>query len=101
MAFGIQRSELKAWKASVADGEIAYLTHFWYDSRFPDITTVTKVGCSDLTKLTQWCQKHQLNPKYIHLRPPFPHFDLMGRRQREILRQEEVWEQIDRFHLTD
>ncbi|GGH58875.1 hypothetical protein GCM10008014_31970 [Paenibacillus silvae] len=99
MAFGIKRQELAAWKEQVARGEIAYLTHYWLDSRFPGITSVTKVGCADLDRLEQWCREHSLDPHYIHRRQPFPHFDLMGRRQKEILKQEGLNEHIFRFHL--
>lgn len=38
-------------------GEIAFLTHYWYDERFPNAKTVTKVGCNDLNKLVQWGKK--------------------------------------------
>ncbi len=100
MAFGISRTELNEWKRRVARGEIAYLTHYWQDERFPGITTVTKVGCADMARLTAWCVQHGLNPRYIHARRPFPHFDLIGPRQREILRQERQWEQLERFRLT-
>jgi hypothetical protein len=99
MAFGIKRAELKQWKEAVTRGEIAFLTHYWYDERFPGITSVTKVGCSDLQRLTAWCLTHGLNPKYIHHRPPFPHYDLMGTKQREVLRKEQQWEQVTRFKL--
>lgn len=97
MAFGIKRHELEHWKAEVLRGEIAYLTHYWTDPRYPDIKTVTKVGCSDKERLTQWCVKHGLNPIYIHNRTPFPHFDLLGPRQAEILQQEGQWDQLRRF----
>ncbi|NGP58490.1 hypothetical protein L3476_25095 [Paenibacillus thiaminolyticus] len=100
MAFGISRTELNEWKRRVAGGEIAYLTHYWQDERFPGITTVTKVGCADMARLTAWCIEHGLNPLYIHARRPFPHFDLIGPRQREILRQEQQWDQLERFRLT-
>lgn len=99
MAFGINREELKAWKLAVTRGEIAFLTHYWLDPRFPGAKTVTKVGCSDLERLSTWCKQHDLNPKYIHHRPPFPHFDLLGPKQVEILRQEQLWDQIERFKL--
>ena len=99
MAFGINKSELNAWKEAVSRGEIAYLTHYWLDPRFPGIKTVTKVGCSDLELLETWCESHGLDPKYIHHRPPFPHFDLLGPKQREILEQEQLWEQLERFKL--
>lgn len=99
MAFGIKREELNRWKEAVTRGEIAYLTHYWLDPRFPGITTVTKVGCANVQRLERWCHDHGLNPRYIHHRPPFPHFDLMGRKQTEILRKERQWEQLARFKL--
>ncbi|USG63331.1 hypothetical protein NDK47_14160 [Brevibacillus ruminantium] len=99
MAFGITRAELSQWKQRVTRGEIAFLTHYWLDARFPGVTTVTKVGCADLLKLKAWCEQHSLNPAYIHQRPPFPHFDLIGPRQKEILIKEELWEHISRFRL--
>ncbi|WP_339260318.1 hypothetical protein MKY85_10375 [Paenibacillus sp. FSL R5-0749] len=99
MAFGIKRQELAAWKEQVARGEIAYLTHFWIDNRFPGITSVTKVGCADLERLECWCNDHGLDPRYIHQRQPFPHFDLMGRKQKEVLIQEGLTDHVVRFHL--
>lgn len=99
MAFGITRAELARWKEAVARGEVAFLTHYWFDPRFPDIKTVTKVGSSDLGRLTDWCVANGLNPDYIHHRPPFPHFDLIGPKQRDILRREGLWEQLARFKL--
>lgn len=99
MAFGVTREELNAWKRTVNQGKIAYLTHFWLEPRFPGIKTVTKVGCSDLTLLVEWCLEHDLDPKYIHQRSPFPHFDLIGPKQREILREEGLWDQLERFKM--
>lgn len=99
MAFGIKRQELAEWKKRVAQGELAYLTHYWIDSRFPGVKTVTKVGCSDLDRLEKWCREHGLDPQYIHRRQPFPHFDLLGRRQKEILLEEGLTEHIERFRL--
>ncbi|HEY4391196.1 MAG TPA: hypothetical protein VGN02_07580 [Paenibacillus sp.] len=99
MAFGVRREELDAWKKLVSQGEIAYLTHYWLDARFPGITTVTKVGCNDPDKLVAWCVKHGLDPRYIHNRSPFPHFDLIGPKQREILEEEQLWDQLQRFRL--
>nr|WP_275983742.1 hypothetical protein [Paenibacillus hamazuiensis] len=90
---------MNRWKEAVKRGEIAFLTHYWVDSRFPDIRTVTKVGCADLERLSAWCTEQGLNPAYIHRRPPFPHFDLMGSRQKEILQKERQWEQLKRFGL--
>jgi len=99
MAFGIRRSELQQWKAAVACGELAFLTHYWYDPRFPDMKTVTKVGCADLDKLTAWCTANGLNPRYIHHRRSFPHYDLMGAKQIEILRKELLYSHLERFHI--
>lgn len=99
MAFGIKRDEMERWKAAVARGEIAYLTHFWVDRRFPGIRTVTKVGCSDLAKLSRWCKVHGLNPRHIHARTEFPHYDLMGAKQREVLLKENQLEQLERFGM--
>ncbi|MED4753765.1 hypothetical protein [Brevibacillus choshinensis] len=101
MAFGITREELNQWKQAVTRGEIAYLTHYWLDPRFPDAKTVTKVGCANHTILVEWCVANGLNPAYIHERPPFPHFDLIGSKQMEILKKEGLWEQLERFHLLD
>lgn len=99
MAFGIRRHELQQWKEAVSRGEIAFLTHYWTDPRFPHVKTVTKVGCSDLMRLSEWCRGFGLNPAYIHHRPPFPHFDLLGPAQRVILAKEGQWAQIERFKL--
>lgn len=99
MAFGITRAEMNRWKAQVQQGEIAYLTHYWLDPRFPGIRTVTKVGCSDLDKLSAWCERYDLDPRYIHRRQPYPHFDLIGPKQREILLLERQDDQLQRFGL--
>ncbi|WP_438434005.1 hypothetical protein [Gorillibacterium sp. sgz500922] len=100
MAFGIRRDELTAWKEAVSRGEIAFLTHYWLDPRFPGCKTVTKVGCADLSRLSAWCVSHGLPPRYIHNRSPFPHFDLLGPRQAEILLAEGQEEQARRFGLV-
>ncbi|PEC46021.1 hypothetical protein CON11_12460 [Priestia megaterium] len=97
MAFGIKRPELNAWKAAVKRGEIAFLTHYWLDERFPHATTVTKVGCSDLNKLIKWGKKYGIPPKYIDNRSAYPHFDLLGERQKEIMKKENQLEQLKRF----
>lgn len=99
MAFGINRSELKEWKQQVSKGEIAFLTHYWLDDRFPDCNTVTKVGCNDLVKLINWGEKYNLKPEWIDHNPAYPHFDLLGDRQREILRKEQKWHQLKKFKL--
>ncbi|WP_010273256.1 hypothetical protein [Paenibacillus senegalensis] len=101
MAFGVTREELNRWKQQVAAGNIAYLTHYWLDPRFPGITSVTKVGCSKPDKLIQWCMRYGLNPRYIHLRSEYPHFDLIGPKQLEILQEERLWDHIRRFSLQD
>lgn len=54
MAFGVKREELNRWKQAVKRGEIAFLTHYWLDDRFPEAKTVTKAGCADIDKLVQW-----------------------------------------------
>jgi hypothetical protein len=100
MAFGIRREELKTWKEAVSRGEIAFLTHFWLDERFAGMRSVTKVGCSDVERLSKWCIANGLNPRYIHHRLPYPHFDLMGPKQKEILQREKQWDQIERFKLS-
>jgi len=97
MAFGISRGELERWKQQVKEGRIAFLTHYWIDSRFPGITSVTKVGCSDLTKLRKWAISHGLPPQYIHNREQFPHYDIFGETQIRILRKERQWDQLYRF----
>lgn len=99
MAFGISRDEMKVWKETVASGEIAFLTHYWLDPRFPGIRTVTKVGCSDMDKLARWCRDNGLNPKYIHARDEYPHFDLIGYKQVEILKREKLFDQLERFKM--
>ncbi|WP_138414649.1 hypothetical protein [Aquibacillus sediminis] len=101
MAFGLKRRELISWKQKVANGEIAFLTHYWLDPRFPDCKTVTKVGCADIDKLMEWGNRYHLDPKWIHHDPNYPHFDLLGEKQKEILRAEAQWDQLDRFHLYE
>ncbi|RCW51337.1 hypothetical protein [Paenibacillus prosopidis] len=99
MAFGITRQEMEQWKTVVARGEIAFLTHYWIDPRFPDMRTVTKVGCADMEKLSRWCLDNGLNPRYIHARSQFPHFDLIGAKQREVLLRTNQLEQLERFGM--
>lgn len=99
MAFGISREELDRWKRDVLAGRVAFLTHYWHDPRFPSVRTVTKVGCADVRKLADWCRSHGLDPRFIHHRPPFPHFDLIGPRQVEVLVRERLWSHLDRFRL--
>jgi hypothetical protein len=99
MAFGVKREELIQWKRAVAGGDIAFLTHYWLDPRFPGVKTVTKVGCADKDRLVRWCVSNGLNPRYIHDRERYPHFDLIGPKQREILRRERLFDQMRRFGL--
>jgi hypothetical protein len=101
VAFGITREELNKWKQAVTRGEIAFLTHYWVDARFPGIKTVTKVGCANRERLSAWCHDHGLNPAYIHDRPPFPHYDLLGDKQKEILQKEGLWDHLERFRILD
>lgn len=87
MAFGIKREELNEWKQKVQRGEIAFLTHFWYDDRFPKYHSVTKVGCRNLYNLEKWGEENGLRREWIHHYGDFPHFDLLGERQRLILKK--------------
>ena len=99
MAFGIDRKELKKWQKKVLSGEIAFLTHYWLDDRFPESTSVTKVGCNDVAKLIEWGKIYQLKPEWIDLDPIYPHFDLFAPIQKEILQKEGKTDQIERFKL--
>lgn len=99
MAFGINRTELTEWKNLVLQGEIAIITHYWYDKRFPQYETVTKVGCCNLSKLKQWGQKYELDPNWIDHHRKYPHFDLFGELQIAVLFNEKQFTQIKRFSL--
>ncbi|GHH99102.1 hypothetical protein [Neobacillus kokaensis] len=95
MAFGIKKRDVKEWKRKIDRGEIAFLTHYWLDDRFPGCKTVTKVGCNDLEKLAAWGRKYGLMKEWIHHRKDgYSHFDLLGERQREVLQQEGLLEYI-------
>lgn len=98
MAFGIKRNELKEWKKRVNNGEIAFLTHYWLDERFPDCYTLTKVGCSDVNKLIAWGKQYGLKQEWIH-EHTYPHFDLFSLRQKKILLKEGLFDHIERFNL--
>lgn len=98
MAFGIKRKELTWWKEKVKNGEIAFLTHYWEDPRFPAATSVTKVGCNDIDRLIQWGKQYGLKKEWIHY-TTYPHFDLFEERQREILYKEKMFDHIRRFNL--
>lgn len=97
MAFGIKRKEIEEWKRRIDQGEIAFLTHYWVDDRFPGSKTVTKVGCQDLDMLAEWGQKHGLRREWIHHRKDgYSHYDLIGEKQKVILQKEglpmHIWE---------
>jgi hypothetical protein len=96
VAFGIGKKELREWKDKIDSGEIAFLTHYWLDDRFPGCKTVTKVGCSDLEKLKKWGTSHGLLPEWIDIRKDgYSHFDLLGDRQKEILAREGIHNPLD------
>lgn len=99
MAFGIKRHELLNWKKQVTEGHIAFLTHFWLHPRYPEITTVTKAGCSNVDRLVDWGRSYELKKEWIHFHDEFPHFDLIGDKQKEILHKEELWEHLKRFKV--
>lgn len=89
MAFGITRDELRKWKASIDEGNIAFITHFWLDERFPNMNTVTKVGCHDLDQLAAWGAAYGLKKEWIHIRKDgYSHYDLLGDTQFQILQAE-------------
>jgi hypothetical protein len=95
MAFGINRQELKEWKEKIESGEIAFLTHYWLDDRFPGSKTVTKVGCNDIQKLVEWGKQYGLKPEWIDKRKEnYPHYDLFGEIQKEILENEGLQYQL-------
>ncbi|MDP4106487.1 MAG: hypothetical protein Q8935_16240, partial [Bacillota bacterium] len=64
MAFGIKRGDLLAWKRKIDNGDIAFLTHYWLDERFPGSKTVTKVGCHNLERLAKWGQQYGLKREW-------------------------------------
>lgn len=99
MAFGINRKELKQWKEKVKSGDIAFLTHYWVDDRFPGCHTVTKVGCANLEKLFNWGRSYGLRDEWVHKREKFPHYDLFGDIQKNILKKERLFDHIQRFNL--
>lgn len=99
MAFGITRDELQQWKLAVLRGDIVCLTHYWEDDRFPNCTTVTKVGCVDVDKLKEWGKQYGLQPEWIDPHETYPHFDLFGHIQFNVLEAEGEVDQIRRFNL--
>ncbi|MCM3764639.1 hypothetical protein [Neobacillus niacini] len=105
MAFGIKRRDVIEWKEKIDRGEIAFLTHYWLDDRFPGYNTVTKVGCGDLDRLAQWGKKYGLKKEWIdHRKDGYSHFDLIGPKQKEILLQEgqfqHIWENNEGIHMN-
>ncbi|WP_339250109.1 hypothetical protein NSQ43_10890 [Sporosarcina sp. FSL W8-0480] len=101
MAFGINRAELKAWKEKVRNEEIAFLTHYWIDDRFPGCKTVTKVGCTNLDKLIEWGKTYGLKPEWIDHRKDYPHYDLFGKIELKALLDAGLIDQAHRFNLLD
>ncbi|WJY28102.1 MULTISPECIES: hypothetical protein [Sporosarcina] len=100
MAFGINRNELKTWKADVQAGKIAFLTHYWLDDRFPGCKTVTKAGCTDVKKLIEWGRRYGLKPEWIDYKKDFPHFDLFGEVEVRALEDAGLLGQARRFGLV-
>lgn len=99
MAFGITRMELIEWKEKVQKGDIAFLTHYWRDSRFKGCHTVTKVGSSNINKLKKWGKQYGLKEEWIDYHIKYPHFDLFGETQHRILLAENLNHHIERFNL--
>jgi len=97
MALGVTRAELELWKERVTAGEIAFLTHYWKDERFPGCKTVTKAGCADVEKLIKWGANYGLKPEWIDYKH-YPHFDLFGDFERQILLNEGKLQQYNRFY---
>lgn len=95
MAFGITRAQLQKWKNDIDQGKIAFITHYWYDERFPQYKTVTKVGCSNIELLVEWGKKYNLKKEWIHHRKDgYSHFDLLGEKQYEVLKSEGLLDQL-------
>lgn len=102
MAFGVKRAELENFKRKAAAGEIAILTHYWLDKRFPDSKTVTKVASKDKKTLRNWGKKYGLHPEWIDDRHRgLPHYDLFGDIQVHVLEKEGKKDQLERFHLKE
>ncbi|MGF2615970.1 hypothetical protein FZC84_11530 [Rossellomorea vietnamensis] len=98
MAFGINRKDLREWKQEIDNGKIAFLTHYWLDERFPDCKTVTKAGAKDIDQLAEWGKKYGLMREWIDERKKeYPHFDLLGDKQKMILENENLHSHLNRF----
>ncbi|WP_057913696.1 hypothetical protein [Peribacillus muralis] len=95
MAFGIKREDVMEWKLRIDQGQIAFLTHYWLDDRFPGCKTVTKVGSTDLSRLSEWGKQYGLKKEWIHHRKDgYSHYDLLGDKQKEILKAEGIIEEL-------
>ncbi|MGE6632226.1 hypothetical protein [Bacillus sp. NPDC077027] len=99
MAFGLKRQDLEAWKTAVKNGEVAFLTHYWLDDRFPEANTVTKAACQDIVQLIKWGEGHGLKKEWVHDREDFPHFDLIGHTQKRIIEKERALGKIRLYGL--
>ncbi|MET3698966.1 hypothetical protein SAMN05877753_110201 [Bacillus oleivorans] len=98
MAFGIKRKEIMEWKRKIDAGEIAFLTHYWIDERFPECKTVTKAGCHDLNRLAAWGKQYGLKKEWIHQRADgYSHYDLLGEIEKAILESEGLIDQYLKF----
>ncbi|MGM0844813.1 MAG: hypothetical protein ACQEUT_07535 [Bacillota bacterium] len=98
MAFGINREELKKWKRDIDKGEISFLTHYWLDERFPGCRTVTKAGAKDVDMLAEWGRQYGLKREWIDDRKKdYPHFDLLGDKQKRVLENENLHSHLKRF----
>lgn len=96
MAFGITKEQLKLWKRKIDQGDVAFITHYWLDDRFPGAKTVTKVGCKDIEQLARWGARYGLKKEWIHIRKDgYSHYDLLGDKQRMILRAEGKLDQLE------
>ncbi|MGG3448746.1 hypothetical protein [Domibacillus aminovorans] len=81
-------------------GHIAFLTHYWYDERFPHYRTVTKAGCIYVGRLVEWGYIYGLTPKWIDIGTSSrAHFDLLGEKQLFILKHERLDDHIRKFQL--
>ncbi|WP_026689772.1 hypothetical protein [Alteribacter aurantiacus] len=97
MAFGITRSELNVFKEKAQKGQIAIITHYWYDERFPEYKTVTKAACTNIDTLVNWGKKHGLKREWIHHQKGLPHFDLLGEHAKRVLKKEGLLSQLEKF----
>ncbi|MGD7043806.1 hypothetical protein [Jeotgalibacillus proteolyticus] len=100
MAFGINKKALRDWKNAIDNGEIAFLTHYWLDDKYPQYHTVTKAGAKNLEQLALWGENYQLKKEWIHVRKDgYSHFDLLGSTQIHILKSEGLSDHLARFNL--